>query len=74
MARVTSIAWLRKGDIGVVNRIGSSSPWPWGMIFKLHLGKGELEQVDGAGQVGFELFSMKIDHWSMSTKWTIRSF
>ena len=66
MAGVANIAWLRKGDIGVVNRIGSSSIWSWGIIFTLYWGKGELEQLDGAVQAGFELLSMIIDQYQQN--------
>ena len=44
MTGVASTDWLRKGDIdGVVNLIGLSSIWSWGVMFALH--KGELEWV-----------------------------
>ena len=79
MAGVASVAWLRKRGVGVVNRIGSSSIWSWGVIFTLHWGKGELEQLDeleqrqrrvrttwqcGAGWYWIII----IDNWSISTK------
>ena len=63
MVAVASIAWLRKGGIGVVNHIDSSSIWSWGIIstFTLHWDKGELEQLGGVAQPGFELLSLIID-------------
>ena len=61
MTGVASIAWLRKGGIGVVNRKGSSSIWSWGITFRLQWNKGELEQLDGVAQVGFKILSLIID-------------
>ena len=63
MAAVASIVWLRERGIGVVNRIDSWSIWSWGIIFTftLHWGKGELEQLGGVAQLGFELLSLIID-------------
>ena len=52
MAGVAGIAWLRKGGIGVVNCIGTSSIWSWSIIFTLHWGQEELEQLDDAAQAG----------------------
>ena len=63
MAGVASVLRLRKGSIGVVNRIGASSIWSCGVIFTLHWGKGELEQLDGAAQAGFESLSIIIDQY-----------
>ena len=63
MAGVASIAWLRKGGIGVVNHIGASSIWCWSIILTLHWGQGELEQLDCAAQAGFELLLMIIDQY-----------
>ena len=54
MAGVASIAWLRKAGICVVNCIGSSSIWSWSIIFTLHWAQGELEQLDGATQGGYQ--------------------
>lgn len=67
MAGVAGIAWLRERDIGVVNRKGSSAIWSLDPILTLHWDKGELEQPDGGGQVGFEWLSIL-------TKRTIRTF
>ena len=66
MAGVASIAWLRKRGVGVVNRIGSSSIWSWGVIFILHWGKGELEQLDGVAQAGIELLLLIIDQYQQN--------
>ena len=66
MAGVASIAWLRKGGIGVVNRKGSSSVWSWGIIFTLYWGQGKLEQLDGVAQDGIELLSLVIDHYQQN--------
>ena len=52
MAGVAGIAWLSKGGIGVVNCIGASSIWSWSIIFTLHWGQEELEQLDDAAQAG----------------------
>ena len=79
MAGVASIAWLRKRGVGVVNRIGSSSTWSWGVIFTLHWGKGELEQLDELEQRQRRVrttwqcragwyWIIIIDNWSISTK------
>ena len=69
MAGVAGIAWLSKGGIGVVNCIGASSIWSWSIIFTLHWGQEELEQLDDAA--GWSIIN---DNWSISTNWTIRSF
>ena len=66
MAVVASIAWLCKGGIGVVNCKGSSSVWSWGIISTLHLGKGELEQLDGVMQASIELLSLMIDQYQQN--------
>ena len=63
MAGVASIDWLRTGGIGVVNRIGSSSIWYWGIRLALHCAKGELDQLDSAVQAGFEVVSIIIDQY-----------
>ena len=63
MAGVVNIAWLRKGGIGVVNRIGASSIWSWSIIFTLHWRQGDLEQLDGAAKAAFELLLMMIDQY-----------
>ena len=63
MTCVASIAWLRKWGIGLVNRIGSSPVWSWGIIFTLQWDKSKLEQLDGATQDGFELLSKIIDQY-----------
>ena len=54
MAGVASIAWLRKAGICVVNWIGASSIWSWSIIFTLHWGQDELEQLGGATQAGYQ--------------------
>ena len=61
MAGAASIAWLPKGGTGIINRIGSSSSWTWGIIFTLHWGKGELEELDCVVQASIELLSLIID-------------
>ena len=66
MVGAGSIAWLRKGGIGVVNGKGSSSIWSWGIIFILHWRKGELEQLDGVAQAGIELLSLIIDQYQQN--------
>ena len=66
MAGVASIAWLRKVGIGVLNCICASSIWSWSIIFTLHWGQGELEQLDGAAQAGFELLLMIIDQYQQT--------
>ena len=66
MARVASVNWLRTGGIAVVNHIGSLSNWSWGIIFTLYCGKSELEQLDSAVQVGFELLSIIIDQYQQN--------
>ena len=63
MSGVVSIAWLRKGGTGVVKRKGALSIWSWSTIFTLHWGQGELEQIDGAAQAGFELLLMIINQY-----------
>ena len=63
MTGVASLAWLCKGGTGVVNHIGASSIWSWSIIFMLHWGQGELEQLEGATQAGFELLLMIIDQY-----------
>ena len=71
MAGVASITWLRKRGIGVVNSIGSLSVWSWVIMFTLHWGKGELEQLDGDPGCFWIIIS---DNWSISTKVIIRMF
>ena len=56
MAGVASTAWLLKVENGVVNRIGSSSVWSWGIIFAPYWGKGEL--LDGVARLVLNYY-----HW-----------
>ena len=58
-----NIDWLHTGGIAVINHEGSSSVWFWGIIFTLHWGKGELEQLDVAVQVVFNLLFIIIDQY-----------
>ena len=66
MAGVASTAWLRKGGIGVVNGKGSSSTSSWSIIFTLHWGNGELEQLDGVALAGIELLPLIIDQYQQN--------
>ena len=67
MAGVASTAWLLKVGNGVVNRIGSSSVWSWGIIFAPYWGKGEL--LDGVARAGIELLSLIIDQHQQNELW-----
>ena len=48
------------------NRIGSSWICLWGITFTLHRGKGELQQLEGAAQVDFELLSVINDQYQQN--------
>ena len=66
MAGAASIAWLPKAGIGIINRIGSSSSWTWGIIFTLHWDKGKLEELDCVVQASIELLSLIIDEYQQN--------
>ena len=42
------------------------SVWSWGIIFTLNWDKGELELLDGAAQVGFELLLIIFDQYQQN--------
>ena len=40
--------------------------WSWSILFILHWGKGELEQLDGVAQVGFDLLLLIIGQYQQN--------
>ena len=66
MAGVASIAWLCKGGIGAVNRIGSSFDLILGYIIYTALWRRRIRTIDGATQAGFELLSLIIDQYQQN--------